>query len=133
MKRKRLPIITILFITAIILFLYFSNNYQININSNNSPIDTLINNSLSIQYGNSDIDLDKVYTNEFIDSIDNNFYKEKLAPYKIAFRNYKLRDVRENEFVVSVHIKDKDGKYIQVIHIKQYIDKYLISKIEYDI
>ncbi len=133
MKKKILPIISILFITAVILFLFFNNYYQKNINSNSSPVEILINNSLSIQYGNSDIDLDKVFTNEFIDGIDNNFYKKKLAPYKIVFRNYKLREVRENEFVVSVHIKDKNGKYIQVIHIKKNKDKYLITKIEYDI
>jgi hypothetical protein len=122
-----------LFIITVILLLFLNNDYQKNIISNNSPIEELINNSLSIQYGNSDMDLDKVFTNEFIDGIDNNFYKKNLAPYKIVFKNYKLRKVRENEFVVSVHIKDKNGKYIQVIHVKKYEDKYLITNIEYDI
>ncbi len=79
------------------------------------------------------MDLDKVFAYKFIDGIDNNFYKKKLAPYKIVFRNYKLHEVRENEFVVSVHIKDKNGKYIQVIYVKKQEDRYLITKIEYDI
>ncbi|MHB8128943.1 MAG: hypothetical protein ACYDEX_08090 [Mobilitalea sp.] len=79
--------------------------------------------------------MNSVFTNEFIDSIDNksNFYKKNLAPYKILYKNYKLKKVGENEFVVSVHIDDMNGRYIQVIHLIKSEDVYLISKIEYDI
>jgi hypothetical protein len=103
--------------------------------ASSDPIDHLINNSLSIQYGTDDIDLKSVFTEEFIKNLDqnSNFDKKKLAPYQINYKNYNLREEAANEYVVSVSIEDKDGSYIQVIHITKEEGVYRISRIEYDI
>ena len=137
-KKKPLLITCILLIMIIILVLFSTNiiNYKNAVSTTDNPIEILINNSLSIQYGNSKIDLKSVFTSEFIDRIEeneNNFYKKKLAPYKILYKNFKIKKVGENEFVVSVHIDDMNGRYIQVIHLIKNEDVYLISDIEYDI
>jgi hypothetical protein len=57
----------------------------------------------------------------------------KLAPYHIIYRNYNLKEIAENEYVISVHIEDKDGRYIQILNIIKEKEDYRISKIEYDI
>jgi len=137
-KKNPLLIICISLIMIIILVLFGTNiiNNKKAISTTDNPMEILINNSLSIQYGNSKIDLKSVFTSEFIDRIEeneNNFYKKKLAPYKILYKNYKLKKVGENEFVVSIHIEDRNGRYIQVIHLIKNEDVYLISDIEYDI
>jgi hypothetical protein len=99
------------------------------------PIENLINNSLSIQYGTENIELKSVFTDELIDYIDTdyNFYKEELGPYQVVYKNFRLKEVAENEYTVSVHIEDKNGRYIQVVHIIKEGECYLISDIEYDI
>jgi hypothetical protein len=99
------------------------------------PIENLINNSLSIQYGTENIELKSVFTDELIDYIDTdyNFYKEELGPYHVVYKNFHLKEVAKNEYTVSVHIEDKNGRYIQVVHIIKEGECYLISDIEYDI
>ena len=136
MNRMRISLIILIALVAIIIILVWKSSYNNSNTSEKDPIDKLINSSLSIQYDKRNtIELSSVFTREFIDMIDNssNFYKFNLAPYKVVFRNYTLNQVGENEFVVSIHIKDKNGRYIQVIHLIKRNDEYLISEIEYDI
>jgi hypothetical protein len=136
MNKKILILIpTVLLIIIAVLYaltLIYRND---SINTTDDPVENLINNSLSIQYGNNNIDPNSVFTEEFIDGIDNNhyFYKDKLIPYQITYKHYNLTEIAENEYVVSVHIEDRNGSYIQVIHIIKEHDCYLISDIEYDI
>lgn len=133
-KKLSLIIITLLIISA---FMFASNlsKRKNSITTIDDPIPNLINHSLSIQYGIENIDLNSVFTEEFIDRIDNNsnFYKEKLAPYQITYKNYNLTKIDEKEYVLRVHIEDRNGSYIQVIHVVKEGERYLISNIEYDI
>lgn len=138
-KKAILFIISLLLILLIALgFIYTNivNSNNANTTDNNS-IKNIVNNSLWIQYSNNNTNIDRVFTNDYIDDIDksSNFYKKNLAPYKIVDKNYirSLIKVSENEFIVSVQIDDKNGRYIQIIHIIKERDVYLISNIEYDI
>ncbi len=136
MNRKKFFLIpTALLISIAVLFGARIIHNKDSVSATNDPIEYLINNSLSIQYGIGNIELSSVFTEEFIDNIDRNshFYKKKLAPYQIIYKNYNLRKVAENEFTVSVHIEDKNGGYIQVIHVIKEGESYLIANIEYDI
>ncbi len=136
MRKKIIILIPTAFVIVIIVLSALSLFRRTNpINTTDDPIDKLISNSLSIQYGTGNTNLDSVYTQEFIDGIDNNynFYKEELAPYQITFKDYTLKATTESDYVVSVHIKDRNGSYIQVVHIIEANDRYLISEIEYDI
>lgn len=136
MNKKKLSLISITFL-IIMAFMFASklNNRKNSITTTDDPISNLINHSLSIQYGIENIELNSVFTEKFIDSIDNNsnFYKEKLAPYQITYKNYNLTKIDKNEYVLSVHIEDKNGSYIQVVHVVKEGERYLISDIEYDI
>jgi hypothetical protein len=136
MNRKYLLLISAVFLLIIAILSASSMDRDKNSGlASSDPIDSLINNSLSIQYGTDDIDLKSVFTEEFINNLgqNSNFDKKKLAPYQIIYKNYNLREEAANEYVVSVSIEDKDGSYIQVIHITKEEGVYRISRIEYDI
>lgn len=132
---KRILIPAILLITIVVLFVPRILQDKEADSTSSDPIERLINHSLSIQYGTDDIDVYSVFTEEFIVNLDQDRYfdKTKLAPYHIIYRNSNLLEIAENEYVVSVHIEDKDGRYIQILHIIKEKENYRISKIEYDI
>ena len=138
MKRPLVIVISFLSMFVIFALLGFVMNEKNTVSTTddtNNPIEDLIKSSLSIQYGESELALDTVFTDEFIDSIDydSNFYKKKLAPYKIVATDYKLRKAEDNEYTVSISIEDKNGSYIQIIHFVKQEEGYFISNIEYDI
>lgn len=114
-----------------------SENKQeaLNAQVKNSIIE-LINNSLKIQYGIDNTLLADVFTNEFINKISETpkFYKNELNPYKIIETNIDtVKDILSDKFIINVRISDKNGEYIQVLHIIRINGKYLIGEIEYDI
>lgn len=101
-----------------------------------NSINELINNSLKIQYGIDNTLLTDVFTNGFINSISEKpeFYKNELNPYKIIETNLDMvKDILSDNLIINVRISDKNGEYIQVMHIIRTNGKYLIEEIEYDI
>jgi len=142
MSRKKVYIIIVLLIlvsSLVVLKFKIAENKgsDMLIPENTGPISRIVISSLLVQYSNDKPDINKIYTKDFINSIKNNinFYKEKLASFKFVNKNFlnSLREVKENEFTVRVHIDDKRGRYYQVIHIVKQDDVYLVSNIEYDI
>lgn len=100
-----------------------------------NEIRELIYESLDIQYGHKTEDLELVYTKDFLGSIPDGFYKDALSPYMDANDDFMttLRTADNGEFVVDVRVEDKQGGYIQIIHIVKDKTNYLIDSIEYDI
>lgn len=92
-----------------------------------SNIKNIILSSLDIQYNHKKIGLDKVFTSEFIDKIDEYFYKQDKRPYRI------LEMKKIDEMTFDIRIKDKDGEYIQETHFIKKGSKYFVGKILYDI
>lgn len=99
-------------------------------------IEGLINKSLNIQYGTSEIELSQVFSSKFISKIQDtlNFYKKELKPYKIVSINLDgLKNGLADNFVVYVRVSDSKGEYTQVVHIIKKDGIYVIEDIEYDI
>lgn len=99
-------------------------------------VNDLITKSLDIQYGTSNIKLNEVFSNEFINRIQNmqNFYKKELKPYKILSLNYdEIKDVAADNFVVFARINDTKGEYSQTIHFIKKNGVLIINEVEYDI
>lgn len=98
-------------------------------------IRALVQASLDIQYEHETEDLDSVYTKKFSSNFPDYYYKDDLGPCKITNYDFMttLTETEEGELVVAVRVEDKQGSYIQVIHIVKDKSNYLIDYIEYDI
>lgn len=100
----------------------------------NITVADLIDKSLNIQYENDGTTLTGVFTDEFIKSIPDNFYKKDLKPYEIVDTDFnEPKDASEDNFIAYVRVNDIKGDYIQVVHFIKRNGKYLIDEIEYDI
>lgn len=99
-------------------------------------INALAVKSIKIQYEDRTDELDKVFSEEFIDKIDAaSFYKSKLKPYSILsisdpviYKNGILRG-----FYIRVRVNDSRGQYIQEMHLLDISGSYFIENIENDI
>ena len=133
-KSIRLCIIVI----SILMFLLTgcSDNKK-EVKANNSvDFDSLIEKVISIQYGNKEIKETDIFSKGYIDKIpkDQNFYKEQLNPYRILSSNIEeTKSETEEKFEVCVRIADKEGEYIQVLHMIKINERYFVDNIEYDI
>ena len=133
-KSIRLCIIVI----SILMFLLTGcsdNNKEVKAD-NSVAFNSLIEKVISIQYGNKDIKETDIFSKEYIDKIpkDENFYKDKLNPYRILSSNIEeTKSDTEEKFEVCVRIADKEGEYIQVLHMIKINERYFVDNIEYDI
>lgn len=127
----------IIVISILMLLLTGCNDSKKEEKANNSvDFNSLIEKVISIQYGNKDIKEADVFSKEYTDKIpkDQNFYKEQLNPYRILSSTIEeIKSETEEEFEVYVRIADKEGEYIQVLHIIKINERYFVDNIEYDI
>ena len=135
-RRSTLIKTLILIILLLILIYALATNLKSAEKLDNTDVNALIKASLEVQYNQTEYTLSEIYTDAFISTIeDTNFYKPKLAPYKIM--NEGIVQIDENKdkalLIFSVHLEDQAGSYFQTITIKKIDTHYQIDRIEYDI
>ncbi len=103
--------------------------------SREGKIRALVQASIDSQYEHKTEDLGSVYTKEFSSDFPEYYYKDDLGPCKITNYDFMttLTETDDGELVVAVRVEDKQGSYIQIIHITKDKTNYLINYIEYDI
>lgn len=128
MKKNIFVIITFFIFVCIV-------SVIINSNSNENKINSIILKSIEYQYSKKNMNLNEIYTKEFIGKIseDRTFHKEKLQPYKIVDIYTIEKDIKKGKYSIGVRISDKNGDYIQVMHISKVNNSFYIFNIEYDI
>ncbi len=114
---------------------YSADTASIVSTSQEKEIRDLVKTSLEIQYEHKTEALDLVYTEEFYSNLPDYYYKDNLGPCEITNYDFMttLTKTDDGELVVAVRVEDKQGSYIQVIHMIRNESGYLISNIEYDI
>ena len=98
-----------------------------------NQLQAIVKNAVTIQYEeNHGLSLKKFFTADFIEKIDETFYKREKSPYQIerilAYKNEK------DGVIAQIWITDRlQSYYFQNMLFKKINDEYYIDKIEYDI
>lgn len=127
MKKCIFAIITIIILISLV---FIIASYR-----NDIIIKQLIVKSIESQYNDEKVNLGQLYTKEFIEKVKNDktFYKENLRPYKIINIYTIEKNIKKGDYSFGVRISDKNGEYIQIMHVKKINNSFLIFDIEYDI
>ncbi len=137
LKRRSTLIKTLVLIMLLLVMIFaLAKNLKSAEKLDNTDVNALIKASLEVQYSQTEYTLSEIYTDAFISTIkDTNFYKTKLAPYKIMAEGIVQIDENKDKtlLIFSVHLEDQADSYFQTITIKKIDTHYQIDRIEYDI
>lgn len=98
-------------------------------------IKTLLYQSVMIEFKGEEIELDNVYTKEFVDSMEDTFYKTDSATVNIKSTDIECNpkeDSDEKEYIAKIEIETGSENYSETISIIVSEDNYRISQIDYE-
>lgn len=98
-------------------------------------IKTLLYQSVMIEFKGDEIELKNVYTKDFIDSMEDTFYKTDSTTVNIKSTDIKCNpkeDSDEKEYTAKIEIETGSKNYSETISIIVSEDNYRINQIDYE-